>query len=374
MTVNSPSTIRVPLPARGYDVVVGAGLTGGLGARLLPLLARPKVAIVTDATVARLHLAKLEASLAASSIVHDAVVVPAGESSKSFPELAGLCDRLLALGVERNDVVVAFGGGVVGDLAGFAAAIVRRGVALIQAPTTLLAQVDSSLGGKTGINSRLGKNLIGAFHQPRAVFADVALLDTLPEREMRAGYAEVVKYALLGDRPFFEWLEANGSRVVARNSPELLRAVSRCCEAKARIVARDETETDERALLNLGHTFAHALEAAAGYGDRLLHGEAVAIGMAMAFRLSARLGHCPAAHVDRLESHLARIGLPTTARSVTGALPRAADLLDIMRQDKKARSGAIALVLVRGIGEAFLTRDVAEQRILSFLETELDGT
>jgi 3-dehydroquinate synthase len=374
MTTGTCATVRVALPGRGYDVAVGAGLVHELGSRLLPVLARPKVAIVTDSTVAALHLQKLQASLAASAIANDALVVPAGEASKSFPQLAELCDRLLGMGIERNDAIIAFGGGVVGDLAGFAAAIVRRGVRLIQVPTTLLAQVDSSIGGKTGINSPLGKNLIGAFHQPRAVFADLTLLDTLPVRQLRAGYAEVLKYGLLGDRPFFDWLDANGSRVMARSLAELHWAVAGCCRAKARIVARDEIENDERALLNFGHTFAHALEAATGYGDRLLHGEAVAIGMAMAFRLSATLGHCPLADVRRLEDHLDRIGLPATVQRLPGVLPSAADLLAIMRQDKKARSGAIALILARGIGKAFLTRDVSEQQILSFLEAELDST
>lgn len=373
MTVGRRATVRVALPGRGYDVTIAPRLTSELGNLLRPLLARPRIAVVTDATVAGFHLAKLEASLADSAIAHDAIVLPAGEASKSFSQLAELCDRLLGAGIERNDTVLAFGGGVIGDLAGFAAAILRRGVALVQVPTTLLAQVDSSIGGKTGINSSRGKNLIGAFHQPRAVFADVSLLDTLPLRELRAGYAEVVKYGLLGDPELFGWLEASGGRIISRSAAELARAIASCCEAKARIVARDETETGERALLNLGHTFAHALEAATGYSDRLLHGEAVAIGMVMAFRLSARLGHCPVADVHRMEGHLAQVGLPTSVRGVPGDLPGAGDLLDLMRQDKKARGGAIALILVGGIGKAFTAFDVADKDIMAFLETELNS-
>ena len=337
------------------------------------MLKRPKVAVVTDTTVAGLHLARLEAALAAAAIQSDAIVLPAGEASKSFAQLADLSDRLLAAGIERNDAVIAFGGGVIGDLAGFAAAILRRGVALVQVPTTLLAQVDSSVGGKTGINSPRGKNLIGAFHQPIAVFADVSLLDTLPDRQLRAGYAEVVKYALIGDRPLFRMarserravdlpsvaeLDSRGPLLAARPRP------ASCCAMKPK--------PGERALLNLGHTFAHALEAATGFSDRLLHGEAVAIGMAMAFRFSTALGLCPVADTHRMEKHLAQIGLATSPRGVAGPLPAAAALLDIMRQDKKARQGKITFILVRGIGKAFVASDVAEQRILSFLESELN--
>ncbi len=372
MTADSRHVVSVALPGRSYDITIGPNLTSELGSRLGPLLKRPKVAVVTDTNVAALHLAKLEAALSAVAIRHDAIVLPAGEASKSFAQLADLSDRLLAAGIERNDAILAFGGGVIGDLAGFAAAILRRGVALVQVPTTLLAQVDSSVGGKTGINSQYGKNLIGAFHQPIAVFADVSLLDTLPERQLRAGYAEVVKYALIGDRPLFEWLEVNGVRLISRSVAELTRAVRSSCEAKAGIVLRDETEAGERALLNLGHTFAHALEAAAGFSDTLLHGEAVAVGIAMAFRLSTALGLCPVADAHKVERHLAQIGLPTSLRGVAVALPPAGALLDIMRQDKKARQGRITLILVRCIGKAFVASDVAEQRISSFLESELN--
>ncbi len=313
MTAAPRQVVRVALPGRSYDIVIGPNLTSELGGRLGALLKRPKVAVVTDTTVAGLHLARLEATLAAAAIQFDSIVLPAGEASKSFAQLADLSDRLLAVGIERNDVVLAFGGGVIGDLAGFAAAILRRGVALVQVPTTLLAQVDSSVGGKTGINSPRGKNLIGAFHQPIAVFADVSLLATLPERQLRAGYAEVVKYALIGDCPLFQWLEVNAERLLSLSVAELTRAVRSSCEAKAGIVMRDETEAGERALLNLGHTFAHALEAATGFSDRLLHGEAVAVGMAMAFRFSTALGLCPVEDTHRMEGHLAQIGLATIA-------------------------------------------------------------
>jgi 3-dehydroquinate synthase len=285
--------------------------------------------------------------------------------------LSDLCDRLLAEGVERSDFVIAFGGGVIGDLAGFAAAVLRRGVAYVQVPTTLLAQVDSSVGGKTGINSALGKNLIGAFHQPQAVITDLALLRTLPERELRAGYAEVVKYGLLGDSTFFTWLESNGRDVLGCKAEALKHAVATSCRAKAAIVAADETETGERALLNLGHTFGHALEAATGYGARLIHGEAVAIGMAMACRLSERLGRCPPGTAARVTAHLGSIGLPTGVAAISKLLPDAPGLLAIMRHDKKARSGKLAFILVRGIGDAYVDTGIPEEAIIGFLTDEL---
>ncbi len=332
---------------------------------------RPHCVIVTDRHVAELHLQSLEAALSGSGITTAVVVVPPGEASKSYDGLSNLCDQLLAAGVERSDLVIAFGGGVIGDLAGFASAILRRGIAYVQVPTTLLAQVDSSVGGKTGINSAMGKNLIGAFHQPQAVIADLALLRTLPERELRAGYAEVVKYGLLGDSAFFTWLEAHGHDVLACRSEALKHAVATSCRAKAAIVAADETETGPRALLNLGHTFGHALEAATGYGDRLIHGEAVAIGMAMAFRLSERLGRCPPGTAARVTAHLGSIGLPTTVSAIRELLPDAAGLLAIMRQDKKARAGKLAFILVRGIGEAYVETGIPEEAIIGFLADEL---
>jgi 3-dehydroquinate synthase len=282
-----------------------------------------------------------------------------------------VCDGLLEAGVERADMVVALGGGVIGDLAGFAAAVLRRGVDFIQVPTTLLAQVDSSVGGKTGINSPFGKNLVGAFHQPRLVIADTQLLDTLPPRELRAGYAEVAKYGLLGDAGFFAWLEANGAGVLAGDPGKRIHAIETSCRAKAAIVARDETETGDRALLNLGHTFGHALEAATGYGARLLHGEAVAIGMAMAFRFSHRLGLCRAEDPARVGHHLAGAGLATGVNGIRDALPGPDGLLAYMRQDKKAKAGQLTFILVRGIGEAFIARGVPDEDVLAFLAAEL---
>ena len=366
------STVAVDLGERSYDIVIGPSLLASSGERLRPHLPRPRLVVVTDANVARLHLKTLAASLDAVGIGHEAIVMPAGEKSKSYAHLAALCDKLLAAGVERDDVVFAFGGGVIGDLVGFAAAILRRGVAFIQCPTTLLAQVDSSVGGKTGINSPLGKNLIGAFHQPRLVLADTRLLDTLPDRELKAGYAEVAKYGLLGDRELFEWLETAAAALLSGDDAARLRAVTASCRAKAEIVGRDETERGDRALLNLGHTFAHALEAATGYSDRLLHGEAVAIGMAMAFRFSSRLGLCPAADVERVERHLEGVGLPIRPKGMEGGLPPASEFLELMRQDKKSRAGRLVFILVRGIGAAFVARDVEASSVESFLRSELD--
>ncbi|MFO1089333.1 MAG: 3-dehydroquinate synthase [Hyphomicrobiales bacterium] len=364
-------TVPVSLGERSYDIVIGERLLRGAGRLIAPVLRRPFAAVVTDETVAALHLPTLEHALAASGIAVKTVTVPAGESSKSYARLAEVCDGLLKAGVERSDMVIALGGGVIGDLAGFAAAILRRGVDFIQIPTTLLAQVDSSVGGKTGINSPHGKNLIGAFHQPRLVLADTTLLDTLPDRQRRAGYAEVVKYGLLGDAPFFAWLEANGARVLAGDPAARIKAIETSCRAKAAIVAEDETETGVRALLNLGHTFGHALEAATGYGERLLHGEGVAIGMAMAFRFSQRLGLCAPEAVARVERHLAASGLPTNLHALHNALPGAEGLLDYMRQDKKAKAGQLTFILVRGIGEAFIAKGVPDADVLAFLGAEL---
>jgi 3-dehydroquinate synthase len=366
-----PATVDVALGPRSYTIHIGHRVLEQIGAIVGPLLRRSYCVIVTDENVAAVHLQSLEEALAASGIATAAVLVPPGETSKSYDGLSELCERLLAAGVERSDLVIAFGGGVIGDLAGFAAAVLRRGVAYVQVPTTLLAQVDSSVGGKTGINSALGKNLIGAFHQPQAVIADLALLRTLPERELRAGYAEVVKYGLLGDSAFFAWLEANGRDVLACNPEALKHAVATSCRAKAAIVAADETETGRRALLNLGHTFGHALEAATGYGGRLIHGEAVAIGMAMAFRLSERLGRCPPGTAARVTAHLGSLGLPTGVAAISELLPDAPGLLAIMRHDKKARSGKLAFILVRGIGEAYVETGIPEEAIIGFLTDEL---
>ena len=367
-------TVAVDLGSRSYEIAIGAGLLAQAGRRIKPFLKRPVTVIVTDSNVAAHHLDSLQKSLAEAGISATAIVLPPGESTKSYRHLAETCDGLLAAGVERRDLIIALGGGVIGDLAGFAASVLRRGVDFIQIPTTLLAQVDSSVGGKTGINSAHGKNLIGSFHQPRAVLIDIALLDTLPARELAAGYAEVAKYGLLGDTDFFTWLEANAPSLFARDAQSRIKAITKSCEMKARIVTEDETETGVRALLNLGHTFGHALEAATGYSSRLLHGEAVSIGMAQAFRFSERQGLCARGTAVRIENHLRSVNLPTRLSDIPGELPGPAQLLEIMRQDKKAVSGRLTFILVRGIGEAFITRDVEEKDVLAFLAEEQSKT
>ena len=351
-------TVRVALGDRAYDIHVGPGLIARAGTFLKPLLRRARVAIVTDETVAGLHLPTLNASLEECGIRHDAFVLPAGEGTKCFAQLQRLTEWLLEQGVERGDLVIALGGGVIGDLTGFAAAITRRGVDFAQIPTTLLSQVDSSVGGKTGINTPQGKNLVGAFYQPRIVLADTSALETLPMRELLAGYAEVVKYGLINDRPFFDWLEANLDRIKSGDVEARTHAIVKSCEAKAAIVAADERESNVRALLNLGHTFGHALEAATGFSNRLVHGEGVAVGMALAFDLSARLGLCPGQDTDRLRRHLERAGLPCRLADVKGTLPDADGLIALMGQDKKVVDGKLTFILARGIGEAFITRDV----------------
>ena len=359
-------TVRVELGERSYDVRIGRGLLAQAGAELAPLLARPRVAIVTDEIVGGLHLAALQDGLGAAGIASSALALPAGEATKSWDQLSRTVDWLLGEKVERRDVVVAFGGGVVGDLAGFAAAVLRRGVALVQIPTSLLAQVDASVGGKTGINSTHGKNLIGTFHQPALVLADIGVLDSLPPRDFLAGYGEVVKYGLLGDAGFFAWLE-NNAATLTRDDAARAYAVRRSVEMKAGIVARDETETGERALLNLGHTFAHALEAATGYSDRLLHGEAVAIGCALAFDLSARLGLCSQEDPSRLRAHLAALGMMKDIADIPGDLPDAQGLMALMGQDKKVIDGKLRFVLARGIGAAFVATDVPDAAVLEVL-------
>ncbi len=363
--------LRVDLGARSYDILVGAGLLADAGSRLEPILGAGRTVIVTDERVAGLYLDALAASLDRAGIAHRAIVLPVGEQTKSFRQLEKLVDSLLEAEIERSATLLALGGGVVGDLAGFAASIVLRGIGYVQLPTTLLAQVDSSVGGKTGINTRQGKNLAGSFYQPRMVLADTDTLDTLEPRQLRAGYAEVVKYGLIGDRDFFGWLEANGQGLLDGDGAARHHAVVTCCAAKAAIVADDEREAGRRALLNLGHTFAHTLEAETGYSDELLHGEAVAVGMALAFDLSARLGLCQGEDAARVRRHLAAVGLPTDLRS--GRLGRrpldAQALIERMRLDKKVRDGKITFVLARGIGEAFLTDDVD----LGALRACLDG-
>lgn len=364
--------LRVDLGARGYDIAVGAHALGEAGAWLAPVLRRKRVFVVTDETVAGLHLATLERSLDDAGIAYEAFVLPAGERTKSWDQLQRLVDGLLEHRIERRDAVVALGGGVIGDLAGFAAATVLRGVDYVQVPTTLLAQVDSSVGGKTGINSVHGKNLVGAFYQPRLVLADTAALDTLSRRELLAGYAEVVKYGLI-DRPdFFAWLEANGQDVLDGRPEARRHAVLTSCRAKAEIVARDETEqSGARALLNLGHTFAHALEAECGYEGQLLHGEAVAIGLCMAADLSAELGYLEVGEAARVRNHLAAVGLPTGLDHLPGRGWDVRRLLDHMSRDKKVADGRVTFVLMRGIGGAFLNREVPPEAVEALLTQAL---
>jgi 3-dehydroquinate synthase len=364
-------TVAVSLGDRSYDIAIGESLLERAGEMIAPLLKRPMTAIVTDSNVAAAHLATLERALAAHGIRSSAIVMPPGEATKSYKHLAELCDSLLAAGIERRDRIIAFGGGVIGDLAGFAAAILRRGVDFIQIPTTLLSQVDSSVGGKTGINSPHGKNLIGAFHQPVAVITDIELLNTLPRRELASGYAEVAKYGLLGDTGFFEWLEGSAGHIMRGDSQARIHAIRKSCEAKAKIVAEDETETGVRALLNLGHTFGHALEAATGYSSRLLHGEGVAIGMVQAFRFSERQKLCPPGTAERVADHLRGVGLPVHVSEIPGELPPPAALVDIMRQDKKAQGGKLTFILVHGIGQSFVARDVAAGDVIDFLNEDL---
>lgn len=362
------NTVPVDLGDRAYEVRIGEGLIARAGVEIAPLLARRRVAVVTDAVVAGLHLPALEAALAAEGVAVEALALPPGEGTKGWTHLAETVEWLLSRKVERRDVVLALGGGVIGDLAGFAAAVLRRGVRFVQVPTTLLAQVDSSVGGKTGINTAQGKNLVGAFHQPSLVLADTGVLDTLPRRELKAGYGEVMKYGLLGDAGFFERLESGlGAALLAGHPAARMACVTRSVEMKAGIVARDETEEGERALLNLGHTFCHALEKATGYSDRLLHGEGVAIGCALAFDLSARLGLCSQEAPSRVRAHLAALGLKARLADIPGDLPGPAALLDLMGQDKKVRDGKLRFVLARGIGETFVAEDVAPETVLAVL-------
>jgi 3-dehydroquinate synthase len=368
--VEAPTIVPVALGDRSYEIVIGRNLLEGAGARIAQLRPGAATAVVTDETVATLHLPALERSLAASNIRHETSIIPAGESSKNFASLERTVDAVIAAKIERGDLVIALGGGVVGDLAGFASAIVRRGVDFVQIPTTLLAQVDSSVGGKTGINSRFGKNLVGTFHQPVLVLADIGLLDTLPPREFRAGYAEVAKYGLINDPKFFAWLEQKRDAVFA-GGPERAEAIAISCRNKAAIVARDERETGERALLNLGHTFGHALETATGFSDRLRHGEAIAIGMVLAFQLSTRLGFCSEAEGTRVAAHFAAAGLPTRLADIPGGLPPAADLLGLMAQDKKVRRGALTFILVRGIGKAFVQTGVEAAPVRALIDEAL---
>jgi len=351
-------TLRVELGERSYDIKIGDGLLSRAGAEIAPFLQRPRVAVVTDENVAALHLETLRAGLAGAGIEMVSLILPAGETTKGWNQFSRTVEWLLDQKVERPDLVIAFGGGVIGDLAGFSAAVLRRGVRFVQIPTSLLAQVDSSVGGKTGINAPQGKNLIGAFYQPSLVLADIGVLGTLTPRDFLAGYGEVVKYGLLGDLAFFEWLEQNGPKLAVGDMALRSEAVRRSCQAKAGIVVRDETEQGERALLNLGHTFCHALESATGYSDRLLHGEGVAIGCALAFEVSARLGLCPQEDPSRVRAHMRDMGLKVDLADIGGDLPDADALIALMGQDKKVVDGAINYIMVRGIGQAFVTADV----------------
>ncbi|HZF96423.1 MAG TPA: 3-dehydroquinate synthase [Allosphingosinicella sp.] len=357
--------VEVALGARSYDIWIGDGVLGDARALLGERIRGERVAVVTDETVWAAQGERLRAALGGFDL--DVIAVPAGERSKSWEGLSDVLDRLLALGIERSDTILAFGGGMVGDLAGFAASLLKRGCSYVQVPTTLLAQVDSSVGGKTAINVPAGKNLVGAFHQPSMVLIDPATLETLPPRELRAGYAEVVKYGLIGDEAFFAWCEAYGAALLGGDVCDRLYAIEACVRAKAGIVAEDERETTgRRALLNLGHTFGHALEAETGFSDRLLHGEAVALGMALAFRFSARRGLCAPADAERVEAHLAASGLPTRLDIGTPAA-----LVEHMRSDKKAAGGRVPFILAREIGGAFVDHSVEPEEVEGFLSSEL---
>jgi 3-dehydroquinate synthase len=362
--------VRVDLSERSYDIVIGPGAITQAGARIAPLIGRRPVIIVTDDTVAPLHLPALESALESAGVRRNGptIILPAGEKTKSFAHLEALLDEMLGRGIERSTVLIALGGGVVGDLVGFAAAIALRGLDFVQIPTTLLAQVDSSVGGKTGINTRQGKNLVGSFHQPRLVLADTSALATLLPRHVLSGYAEVVKYGLIDDADFFEWLEQHGAAVCAGDTKALVHAVTMSCAAKAAIVGQDERESGRRALLNFGHTFGHALEAAVGYDNRLLHGEAVALGMGMAFDLSARLGLCTGQDAVRVRRHFEAIGLPTKLGQVEGVTWDTVDLLGHMAKDKKVQDGKITFVLARGIGRAFTARDIDSAEVAAVLD------
>lgn len=363
-------TVKVALDGRPYDVVIGRGLIDQAALYLTPLLQRPLTAVVMDDTVAELHGDRLLRAMADGGIDARPIVVPPGEATKSFDGLADLTDRLLALELDRADRIVAFGGGVVGDLAGFAAAIFKRGIDFIQIPTTLLAQVDSSVGGKTAIDTPRGKNLVGAFHQPRLVLADLGVLDTLPDREMVCGFAEVLKYGLLGDAAFFDGLEARTRSVLDRHDEALAWAVHRCVEMKAEIVGADERESGRRAMLNLGHTFGHAVESANGFGDTLKHGEAVGLGCALAFRFSVGLGLCAGQDALRAERAIGAAGLPIALHQIAGHPFQVDELMASMAQDKKAQGGSLTFVLARGIGQAFIAKDVDPGPLRAFLIEE----
>jgi len=373
---NNPVTVGVALGDRAYDIVIGRDVLPSLGHRIAALRPGARAAIVTDRTVARHWLGKTEAALADAGIASSRIVVGEGEASKSYAVLQEVSEGLIAAKIERNDLVIALGGGVIGDLAGFAASIVRRGVDFVQVPTSLLAQVDSSVGGKTGINSPHGKNLVGAFHQPVLVIADTAVLDTLSPRQFRAGYAEVAKYGVLGDAALFDWLEAHHGEIFSGGAARE-QAIAASCRAKAEIVARDERETGDRALLNLGHTFGHALEAATGFSDRLFHGEGVAVGMVLAAEFSARLNMISASDAARVQRHLASVGLPTKVQDIAGfqqeGLADADTLMTLMAQDKKVKRGRLTFILLEQVGKAVIVNDVDPSAVRAFLQEKLSG-
>jgi 3-dehydroquinate synthase len=376
LKTTNPVTVGVALGDRAYEIVIGRDVLPSLGHRIAKLRPGARTAIVTDHTVAKHWLGRTEAALADAGIASSRIVVGEGEASKSYTVLQDVCEALIAAKIERNDLVIALGGGVIGDLAGFAASIVRRGIDFVQVPTSLLAQVDSSVGGKTGINSPHGKNLVGAFHQPVLVVADTAVLDTLSPRQFRAGYAEVAKYGVLGDAGFFDWLEANHADIFSGGAARE-HAIAESCRAKAEIVARDERETGDRALLNLGHTFGHALEAATGFSDRLFHGEGVSVGMVLAAEFSAHLNMIPASAAARVQHHLASVGLPTRLQEIAGfrqeGLADADTLMALMAQDKKVKRGRLTFILLEKIGKAVIANDVDPSAVRNFLQAKLSG-
>lgn len=365
---NTERLVHVPLGERAYDILIGPDLISHAGGEITARLKGRRAAIVTDEHVAPLYLEALMDSLQTDGIEAVSLTLPAGEKTKSLEPLAAVCDMALSARIERNDCIIALGGGVIGDLAGFAAGIVRRGVRFVQIPTTLLSQVDSSVGGKTGINSRHGKNLLGVFHQPDLVLSDTGALDTLSEREFRAGYAEVAKYGLIDKPDFFDWLEKNWREVFAGGAARA-QAIATSCQAKADVVVEDERENGRRALLNLGHTFGHALEAATQYDSRrLVHGEGVSIGMLMAHRFSARMNLASPDDAQRVEAHLKAVGLPTEVSDIPGELPSTEVLMDAIAQDKKVKSGKLTFILTRGIGQSFVADDVPTSEVKTFLD------
>ena len=371
-TAPEPEIVRVSLGDRSYDIVVGHGALSQLGARLIPLLKRKRIFVLTDESVARLHMDALDAALAPSGITTEVLALTPGEQSKSFSNLEHILDWLLGAGADRSDILVAFGGGVIGDIAGLAASLMKRGMGFVQVPTTLLSQVDSSVGGKTAVNTPRGKNMIGAFYQPRFVIADTALLATLPARDLKAGYAEVLKYGLINDAAFFDWLEAHGADVLALAPDAIQHAVATSCRAKAAIVAEDETEGGVRALLNLGHTFGHAVEAANQYRPDVLHGEAVALGMVLAFRYGAAEGITSPDAAAKVARVIAACGLPVDLGKMPGGPYEATQLADLMKQDKKARGGEVPLILARAIGQSYIHPDADLKSVAAFLMGELE--